>query len=83
MNSANYLRHARLSTCIRAVPAGWISVKFDIEDFYEGLSIKFKFRLNRVILAATLPEDLNTCYCLRRHYIAIKALSSSEMVSGC
>jgi hypothetical protein len=44
--SDDYFRHVRpsvrLSADVRAVHAGWISVKFDMEDVHEGMSTKFK-----------------------------------------
>jgi hypothetical protein len=33
--SAVYLQHVRLDACINAAPAGRISVRLDIGDFYE------------------------------------------------
>jgi hypothetical protein len=38
-----YLRHVRLSACVRAAPTGRIFMKFDTGDFYENLSRKSGF----------------------------------------
>jgi len=34
-------------------------------------------------MSGILREDLSTFYCYQLHQIAIKALSTTEMVSGC
>lgn len=78
-----FVMSARQSVCPHLsarFPLDGFPLSFFIENFYEGLSREFKFNLNRAILAATLPADGSSCYCLRRYHIAIRALPSSEMV---
>jgi hypothetical protein len=38
-----FVESACLSACIMAAPTGHIFIKFDLVDFYEGLSRKSKF----------------------------------------
>jgi hypothetical protein len=51
---------AHLSARISAAPTGRISVKFDIEDFYEDQPRNSKFGYNRTKISDTLHEDLRT-----------------------
>jgi hypothetical protein len=81
------MRHVRpsvrLSASISAAPAGRFSVKCYIGDVYENLLRKSKFGYNREIISVSLHGDVSNIYSCWRHKIAIKSLSSSEMVSGC
>jgi hypothetical protein len=85
--SAYSLRHVLSSDCLSArissAPTVRIFVRFDIGDFHLNLSRKYKFGYNRTNISGTLHEELSTVYCCRLLKPAIKALSSSEMVSGC
>ena len=57
-----------MSVCLPVCPSSWnesvtrgrISVKFDIWAFFENVSRKMKFYLNRTRLTGTLHEDLST-----------------------
>lgn len=71
--SAYRLRHVRPSAGISRTPTWWISVKFDIRDFYDNLSKNSKFVYNRTETSGTFLEDLRTFYCCRRHEFATNA----------
>jgi len=58
-------------------------IKFDIGDFYPILSKKFKFGYNRAKISDSLHEEFGTFFRCHVYSVAVKALSSSEMVSGC
>jgi hypothetical protein len=70
------------SACISTAPTEKIFMKFDLGDFEENMSQKFKFVSNQSKISGTLQEDLSTLYYCRRQKISIKALSSREVVSG-
>jgi hypothetical protein len=75
--SAYYLRHAcpfiRPSAGISAALTGWISVKFDIEDFYENLSRKSKSGSNQTKISGTVREYFSKFHWCRQYYITLKA----------
>ena len=62
---------------------GRIFVKYDAGDLCETPSTKPKFDQNRAKISDTTLVDLSRFYCNRRKKNAIKALSSSEMISRC
>jgi hypothetical protein len=75
------LLSVRLSTCTARLPLD--GCRGNTGNFSEKLGRNTKFGSNRVKISGTLHEDVCMFYCSRRHKISIKALSSSEMVSGC
>jgi len=46
-----------LAACTGAAPTRRISVTFDNGNFYEDLSINFKFGYDRLTISGTLHED--------------------------
>jgi hypothetical protein len=79
----NVCTSVRLSACISDACTGRSYVKFDIGDFNENLLKNSKFGCNWAKISAPSHGDLSASHCFRRQQIAIEALSSSEMVSGC
>jgi hypothetical protein len=63
-----------LSTRISAAPTGRISAKSDIGDNLWKSVQKIEIWSNRTKTSGTLPENVATFYCCRRHKFAIKAL---------
>jgi hypothetical protein len=59
----------RNSTCIGTAPTGRIFVKFDNGDLRKSVK-KVQIRLNQIKISATL------------HEVAIKALSSTQIITG-
>jgi hypothetical protein len=77
--SARYLHHVRPYTRISTVPAGRISVRLDIEDFYEYLSRNSRFldlAKNQILC---MKVGVVYLYLNWRHKTVINALSSSEI----
>ena len=70
--------HASSRLPLDAIPWNFMLETFII--IYRGITdvIKICPKISR-----TSHEYLRILYCCQRHYIAIKTLSSSEMVSGC
>jgi len=54
------------SACISAAPTERISMKFDLGDFEENMSRKFKFVSSQSKISGILQEDLSTLYCCRQ-----------------
>ena len=71
--NSSWLRHVHLSVCrhvprMRVASSGRISVKLDIGDFYEELSLIFKCGYNMARVSGSLQEDLRKfhCWCRRQ-----------------
>lgn len=87
--SSVWLRHVRPAICLSFCPHVLEHLPLDrfpwnfLLGTYDNLSCRSKFGLNRAEILKALREGLSRFYCCWRYEIAIKALSSSEMLSGC
>ena len=81
VKSVCYIRHVRPSVRMYQRGSNWTEI------WYCGLLWKLCWEGPNLVkigqTTGTLREDLSTFYCCQRNYIAIKVLSSSEMISGC
>jgi hypothetical protein len=69
-----------------SLPAVRLSARLPLHGFSWNLILgtwKFVDKTQIWLKLGTLRGDISTFYCCRRRQIAIKALSLSEMVSGC
>lgn len=68
-----------VSSCISLALIGWISMKFDIEDFNENLSRFSKYGWNLAKVMGTSRDYRSTFICCWQHYVAVRCFLQKKV----